>query len=356
MRKFVLKFDPFTPIVTPLKGLVQRHRVHFIILLVALVYFSIAPVIYARYYITLGEPVKFENALPPPSNEIISAIDDNEDIIIDGKKTHKITGWAFLDGEPDQSKYEKFLVLKSDQRTYLFKYDLVKRPDVLAAFKEKNLDILYSGFYGLISGDLIRSGVYNVGFFFLEKDGQKSFYSTTNRYLIRSPNHITMKIGAIPYPDKAGNSFLQFEDALQDGFGIHLNQVLPAPTEEIRYSLDGIGHLSLNSNSVARLVGWSFILNDFDQTHYERFLVLESDKETYFFPTLPNERTDIQKAFAVLNLNLQYSGFETFIQEDVLQTGTYAIGILFRDTANGSVFYSETSNTLTRSSNQLTLR
>lgn len=169
-----------------------RNKIHVFVFLFTVAYLAIAPGVIAGYFEKLGKPVDLDITLPSPSTKIRYYFDNNQEKIIDNQKVYQIYGWAFLLEEPDQTKYDKFIVLHSENQTYFFSYDSLERKDVQKYFYDLNLDITYSGLCGYVSGDNIRSGYYNIGFLFTEKFGQKTFYTQTDYYLHRTPNSVIL--------------------------------------------------------------------------------------------------------------------------------------------------------------------
>ena len=176
---------------------------------------------------------------------------------------------------PDQSKFEKYLVLNSASRTYFFAYDSFAWPGVQDAYKDLGLDLSSTGFHVLISGDGLRSGTYNIGFLFQDTAEDRAYYSVSNRYLIRTPNQVYVEIGAQPELNASGKLIPGFEGSLQDGLGIEFQPELPTPTKRIQKNIDGLLQVSINSQQYNRLVGWAFLKGEMDQIRFERFIVLK---------------------------------------------------------------------------------
>lgn len=172
----------------------DRYKIHFAIVLTMAVYILLTPAFYANHFIKYGKPIKLNEQLPFTSDDILFTIDSNESIIIDGQQFQQIIGWAILVNELDQSKYEKYVVLNSETRTYLFKPETMERPDIQNKYKNQKIDVLSSGFRALISFDNLNPGTYNIGLMFREPTDNKVYYSVSNQYLIRTPNHVSMKM------------------------------------------------------------------------------------------------------------------------------------------------------------------
>lgn len=334
----------------------SKYRIHIIILISAILYLILAPKIYANYFINFGKPINFNGEIPLATDDIKFNIDSNETIIIDGQKFQQIAGWAFLTNELDQSKYEKHLVLNSESRTYFFAYETVKRPDVQGKYKDEGLDVLSSGFRALISGANLHSGTYNVGFLFKNPADDKAYYSVSNQYLDRSPNHITVKMGEKPEVNASVKLDQSFKNSLQDGMDIEINKPLPEQTDKIKSNVETLSRVSINGKSYERLAGWAFLTEETPQANYERIIILESNAGTFYFPTIPLDRPDVEEAYDFLNIDLDFSGFETYFMKTDLPYGTYEIGIVFLDNAGDPIYYSKMDNLLIWSADKFELQ
>ncbi|GAP12731.1 hypothetical protein LARV_00467 [Longilinea arvoryzae] len=177
---------------------IKRNRIHIFILIISVAYLAFAPGIIARYSGKLGKPIDRNITLPAPADKISYSLDSYQEVVIDHQKLQQILGWAFLLEEPDQAKYDKYLVLQSNDRIYYFQYETKKRDDVQAYYENLGLDIVNSGFRAYISADNIQSGWYNIGFVFTGKSGQGVIYSKTNDYLKRTPNSVSINTGILP--------------------------------------------------------------------------------------------------------------------------------------------------------------
>lgn len=321
----------------------HRYKVHLAIALTTVLYILIAPVIYANYFINYGKPIKFNGELPLTSENIKFTIDTNETIIVGSHNYQRITGWAFIAKEVDQSNFEKYLVLNSESRTYYFAYDPARRQDVQIANQHLGINVLQSGFNEWISGDWIRPGTYNIGFLFWNKADSTGSYSVTNQFLIRTPNHISVKIGEKPEVNASGK-LVRIKSSLQDGVGINFNKPLPEQTDKIFYYVEFLNRVSINGNSYGRLGGWAFLTGETNQTNYERIITLESGSAVYYFPTIGIARPDVEEVFGNLKVDLSLPGFETYFINKELPYGTYEIGIIFLNKDNEEIYYSKTDS------------
>jgi len=336
-------------------GFLNTNKIHFLILIAIISYVILAPIIYAHYFVQAGKPIKVEANLPNVTDEIIFSFDSNGSAIFDGQKLHQLNGWAFIPQVRSQSKFNQYLVLNSGSRTYFFSIESVARSDLRDFYLAQGQDEHLTGFNVLISGDNIRSGVYNIGFLFQNTTENREYYSVSNRYLVRTPNLTYVQIGLKPEINASGKLIPGYEDSFQDGLGIKVLKVLPTPTTIIQSYVDGLSQVSINGEQYNRLVGWAFVKGEIDQTRFERIIVMKSLQDVYYFPAISFERPDVQVAFARLDLDLRFSGFETYMLEETLPPGKYEIGIIFRDKTRDVTYYSKTTSSITWSSDQIDL-
>ena len=76
--------------------------------------------------------------------------------------TIQLDGWAFIEGHGAENK-ETFIVLKSNNRVYVFDTVYRRRDDIALQFDR--LDLMWSGFMAVIPSEKIRSGEYSVGLY-----------------------------------------------------------------------------------------------------------------------------------------------------------------------------------------------
>jgi hypothetical protein len=102
-------------------------------------------------------------SLPKETNNISFRIDG----FSQSKNLFEVEGWAHINGEgSDDARI--FIVFKSDENTYVFDTQPIKRSDVSDYFKTSNLD--NSGFYAVIPKNRIQKGAYRVGFFIIKDE------------------------------------------------------------------------------------------------------------------------------------------------------------------------------------------
>ncbi len=123
--------------------------------------------------------------LPNESTDVISSIEMVK--LEPEKKQLIISGWAFVNDQ-DSSDRNVFVVLKSENKTYVFDSVFAKRPDVTKHFEKLNLDLDNSGFKTLIFQNAVPDGKYNIGIYIDNAKG--SFFQTTDYYVTKDGDEL----------------------------------------------------------------------------------------------------------------------------------------------------------------------
>jgi hypothetical protein len=140
---------------------------------------------------------------------------------------------------------------------------------------------------------------------------------------------------------------------LVEGKPTPLTQTLPSTTDEIKFYIDVHAPIKYRGQELFQLVGWAFLLGDTGKIPYDRYIVLKSDSNTYFYAVNSIRRLDVERAYKDLNQYLSYSGYTTLISKDLLPKGNYHIGILFKDPSGPSTYYYDSMKLLERTPNNL---
>lgn len=148
--------------------------------------------IYTLFFLSEGKPVKPTPHLPVPSERIKSGIDIMEQTIINGNSVFRLEGWAFLQQEPQQANYERWIIFQSDSRTYSFPTKITMDQNIQKIFPDTGIDLSNSGFYSDISIDFIKPGIYTIGFLYRQPSNEISYYSLSNKMLMRTPNTVKL--------------------------------------------------------------------------------------------------------------------------------------------------------------------
>ena len=134
-----------------------------------------------------GESRLCDLPLPAETSGITYYFDD---FVTDGRTMVEIRGWAFINGQ-DSVNNEKYIVLKSAGRTYVFTTETMMKEGVTQHFKELNLNLDYSGFRALIPVRKLANGEYAVGIYIRKGDIEALMY--TNKTIRKSGDTVEIK-------------------------------------------------------------------------------------------------------------------------------------------------------------------
>jgi len=189
----------------------QKNRFHVIVWAGMALYLILAPNLYSSFFLRNGKPIRVNAELPAMSKKIQLHVDTFKPTIYDGQSLYSMVGWAFstADRAKNPEDYERQMVLISDKTNYIFSIETSPRADVQRAYKSLGMDLTKSGFTSLISQDLIKTGIYQIGVIFNDPQKGTSFYAVTDKYLIRTPNQIqisrTPTLSPTPTPSPDSN-------------------------------------------------------------------------------------------------------------------------------------------------------
>lgn len=157
-----------------------------------LVYLALAPELYARFILKNANPL-LEEELPVARQRISFWVEGMNSATLQGKQLYQLWGWAFLREEPDQSQYERFILLESDAGNYIFSTEPHERPDVQKAFPDLNINLLNSGFSAFISQDMLPRGTFQIGILFKDVSGDAVSYVITQNRIVRTANRLLLE-------------------------------------------------------------------------------------------------------------------------------------------------------------------
>lgn len=138
------------------------------------------------------------------------------------------------------------------------------------------------------------------------------------------------------------------------GKPVHPSGMLPAPDPGLISAVDSLEPVPSFPRR-ERLMGWAFMGIQSDQTLFSRFLVLQNETQTYFFPVEAYPRPDVQAAFDDTGTSLLDSGFSALIYPDVIAPGSYQVGMAFQQRQTGRLAFNLSKATLERTPNTLKL-
>ena len=148
----------------------KTHRkqitIHTLIVAGFLVFLHfLAEPLFDKLQSTTGISLLWDISLPSETDNIMYGL--TRGAIDNG--TIQLDGWAFVEGHGAENK-DTFIVLKSDERVYVF--DTVDRRRSDIAHKFDRPDLTWSGFMAVIPSEEIRSGDYFVGFYIRGDDAE----------------------------------------------------------------------------------------------------------------------------------------------------------------------------------------
>lgn len=125
------------------------------------------------------------------------------------------------------------------------------------------------------------------------------------------------------------------------GKPLRIDVSMPAESDQISFAVEGVG-VAPQGKNLWSLYGWAFILpqEELDADSFAREIILISNERKYFFsaesiarnPSMPGYFTD-------RGVDLETLGFHALIMQAAIKPGKYRIGIVFRNTSDGSAYY-----------------
>ncbi len=172
-------------------------------------------------------------------------------------------------------------------------------------------------------------------------------------FLRKSRLHILIWAVMLLYVAAAPSFYSRF--LLSSGKPVSFSEKLPSRTKQINYSVDRLDPIGSAGQNLYDLWGWTFFRKDTDQSAYNVYIVLKSDRQTYFFLTTPFSRPRLNKVFPKAGIDLSNSGFRTSISRDAIAVGSYRIGILFKHKSTGAMYFTWSNKSVERTPNHLQL-
>jgi hypothetical protein len=144
------------------------------------------------------------------------------------------------------------------------------------------------------------------------------------------------------------------------GKPIQINNTLPAESGRIHFLVEGLVPVIKDGEELYELYGWALMVpeNSLRAATAGRELVLISEAGNYYFPVDSTARNpELPEELAGVDVDRQTLGFRVLLFEDTIRPGEYRVGMVFRDPATGSAFYSDKPATyLVKTPNTLTWR
>lgn len=281
---------------------ISAHRkkvaIHFLILSSFLLYvLFLAGPLFEHFEPKTETAELYDISLPDKTNNIMIGMDR----VFIGHNSIEPVGWAFVEGQSSVNS-TTYIVLASEQHTYIYKATPLTRVDVTWTFRDLDLDLDLSGFIATISVEQIRNGEYDIGIYITEG-----------------------AIEALQYTDKA---------VIKDGGNVELtfrtsklvSIPLPEQSENITWGMDSFQEVMKRGETYKEITGWAFIKGQ-DSENSTIDIVLTSDRGTYIFDTAGVWRPDVTAYFEPLDLNLDSSGFIANIPLAEISNSVYSVGI-----------------------------
>lgn len=175
----------------------KKYWPHLLLWAAMIVYFIFAPGLFTRVFIKSGKPIQTEKSLPSPSKQISFVVDGLDPYMEGGQRLYSLYGWGYIASKPGKSVegYIPEVALVSDDNIYFFAAKTgYRNPGIqgMDADAEVNLDKL--GFKALIAEDTIKPGKYRIALVFKNpSSGEAYYWDKPARYLIKTPNTLTLK-------------------------------------------------------------------------------------------------------------------------------------------------------------------
>ena len=128
----------------------------------------------------------------------------------------------------------------------------------------------------------------------------------------------------------------------QNGKPIQIDASIPAESDRIHFVIEDLAPYVKDGENLHELIGWSFIVLDegISQDLFIREIALVSNERNYFFSARSGHRKpDIPSRFNDIDIDFDNLGLSALIAEDAIKPGKYRIGVVFRNTSDGSAFY-----------------
>lgn len=167
-----------------------KHKVHFLIWAVLLVYLLTANRIYVDFFLKNGKPFQEPVALPAETGEVHASIDAPRTAIVEGESLFVLSGWVFIPGDPESGRYKKTVVFHSVREDLVFQAETLMRSDLTDIYSQYQVNLDEAGFQILFSKDILKPGNYRIGILLEDKQGTIRAYRLVDKYIEREANLI----------------------------------------------------------------------------------------------------------------------------------------------------------------------
>lgn len=128
----------------------------------------------------------------------------------------------------------------------------------------------------------------------------------------------------------------------QNGKPVQTDVSIPAESDRIHFVIEDLAPYVKDGEHLYELIGWSFIVPDegISTDLFVREIALVSNERNYFFSVRSGHRKpDVPSRFNNIDIDFDHLGLSALIAEDAIKPGKYRIGVVFRNTSDGSAFY-----------------
>jgi hypothetical protein len=157
-----------------MRDLIWKNKHHIFLWAGMLAYLFLAPRVHMRYFLqeAEGRPASFRAALPEPSTKVKAKFTGMDDL---DNGLYNLRGWATYQQDLETSRFNRFIVLQSETRTYFF-----------AVPKDE------PEFFIQISKEFLEPGTYHLGILFLRKSDKSLYYRQDAATIVRTPNQLQL--------------------------------------------------------------------------------------------------------------------------------------------------------------------
>jgi len=128
----------------------------------------------------------------------------------------------------------------------------------------------------------------------------------------------------------------------QNGKPLQMDDELPIESDRINFVIEDLVPYVKDGENLYELIGWAFIIpgKGISSDLFVPEIALVSDERKYFFAARTGHRQPgLPRKFAHMEIDFDTLGLSGLIAEDTLKPGRYRLGIVFRNTSDGSALY-----------------
>jgi hypothetical protein len=176
---------------------IKKYWPHLFLWFAVIAYFIFAPDLVSRFFIKMGKPLQTENTLPSASKRISFVVDALAPYEDGNEDLYSLYGWGYITPEEGKTAdgFVPEIAMVSGDKVYIFKVRTSYRnPGPVSMFADKRVNLDNLGYEAFIAGDVIKPGKYRVAMIFKNPStGEAYYWDKPARYLIKTPNTLTLK-------------------------------------------------------------------------------------------------------------------------------------------------------------------